>query len=139
MKKKAPPRVPAYIWVLLVILAGAIGYRVLSGRGASSHHPEPRAQVTADAVVAADRYAAEPDVARIYKLAAMIPEVLDGLHCYCECARNFDHRSLLTCFESDHGAACDICLREAEIAAQMTADGRSLDEIRARIDGLFRG
>jgi hypothetical protein len=140
MARKQPPRtrVPAFIWVLGGILALAIGYRAMSGRD-SGRHPQPRADVTADAVVAADRYASAPDVARVYSMAHEIPEVLDGLHCYCDCARNFGHRSLLTCFESDHGAGCDICLREAAIAAEMHSQGASLNQIRDRIDGMFAG
>jgi hypothetical protein len=70
-------------------------------------------------------------------MAKAIPNVLDGLHCYCECARDHGHRSLLTCFESDHGAACDICLQEAALAYRMTQEGAGLDQIRERIDAMF--
>jgi hypothetical protein len=130
-------QVPRYIWLLLLVLAGAVTFRAVTTRS-SSHHPVPRRDVTAADVIPAARYAAEPSIAEAYAYARQHPEVLDGLHCYCDCARNFNHRSLLTCFESDHGADCQICLREAVIAGQLTAQGRSLDEIRATIDGMFR-
>lgn len=128
-------RVPAYIWVLLVVLASAIAYRAFGGR--SSHHPEPRPNVTAADVLPAARYADASTIQRAYQFAQRYPEVLDGLFCYCECARNFGHRSLLSCFESDHGADCEVCLREALLAGQLHEQGRSLHDIRARIDGMF--
>jgi hypothetical protein len=93
--------------------------------------------VTAATVIPADRYAAYARVRAVYAQAAEVPQVLDGIHCYCECAQHSGHRSLLSCFESDHAAACDICLTEATIAHRMTREDRSLDEIRASIDELY--
>ena len=136
-RRRTGTRVPAFIWVLFVVLAAAIVWRVSAGRG--SHHPSPRADITAATIVDAARYASAPEVERVYRMARDIPTVLDGLYCYCECARNFGHRSLLTCFESDHGAGCDVCLQEATIASQMTAQGATLDQIRNRIDAMFAG
>jgi hypothetical protein len=108
-------------------------------RPASAHHPDPRAEVTGAEVVDAARYQGYPRVAETYRMAAEIAGVLDGLHCYCECNQHSDHYSLLDCFRSDHGAACDICLTEAQIAYRMTKEGKSLDEIRAAIDKLYGG
>lgn len=106
---------------------------------AAAHHPEPAEGVTAEHVVHADRYTAYPRVATVYAQAAEIPHVLDGLYCHCDCSKHAGHRSLLTCFESDHGANCDVCLSEAALAYQMTRDGKTLDEVRAAIDGLYGG
>lgn len=39
-----------------------------------------------------------------YQSAREIPEVLDQLHCYCECDRFLDHRSLLSCYVDYHAA-----------------------------------
>jgi hypothetical protein len=75
--------------------------------------------------------------AEAYAAARSAPHVLDGLHCYCECARNFGHRSLLTCFESDHGSRCDICQGEATLATRLASQGSSLDEIRRAIDRRY--
>jgi len=134
MKQKVPP----FIWVLLVVLGAVVVYRFgVLPSGAAGHHPEPRAAVTADAVQDATRYAEVPPIAEIYAMAKQIPQVLDGLYCHCECSKHSGHRSLLTCFESDHGAACDVCLEEAAIAYQMHSEGRSLDEIRSAIDARF--
>jgi hypothetical protein len=101
-------------------------------------HPEPRPEITGETVVPAERYAAYPRIAAVYRQAAEIAPVLDGLRCYCECDRHSGHYSLLSCFESDHGAACDICLTEAAFAHQMTKEGRSLKEIRKAVDALYK-
>ncbi len=75
---------------------------------------------------------------RAYTAARSMPEVFDGLYCHCQCKENFGHVSLLTCFESEHGASCDICLTEAEIAADIHGKGAALDDIRRAIDARFR-
>ena len=131
-------RIPIWIYGLLLILVIVAVWRVLGPSTAeAASHPDPRAGVTAEKVVAPGRYASNPEIARVYAMAARIPNVLDGLYCHCECSKHSDHRSLLTCFESDHGAMCDICLGEAELAYRMTQEGRSLQEIRAAIDARF--
>jgi hypothetical protein len=59
------------------------------------------------------------------------------LYCYCDCARHSGHRSLLTCFESEHGAYCDICVGEAVLASDLAAQGAALERIRGAIDTRF--
>ena len=130
-------KVPVWIWGLLLILVLVVVWRVAGPRDAHASHPQPREGITAEKVVAASRYASDPKIARIYEMAAQAPQVLDGLYCHCECSKHADHRSLLTCFESDHGAMCDICLGEAEMAYKMSQEGKSLEEIRAAIDARF--
>jgi hypothetical protein len=88
-------------------------------------------------VMPASFFTANPRVLRTYQLAHEIPETLDGIFCYCHCKQELGHRSLLTCFQSQHGAGCDICLGEAEMAEQMKAQGRTLGEIRSQIDLAF--
>lgn len=118
---------------VLVLVLGLAATRSANG----VQHPSPRAGLTAADVVPAERYAAYPRVAEVYEMAARIPEVLDGLYCHCDCSRHSDHRSLLTCFQDDHGAACDVCLTEAALAFRMTGEGRSLKEIRTAVDALY--
>jgi len=83
------------------------------------------------------RYASVPRIEKVYREAAIVPAELDGIYCYCRCIENMGHRSLLSCFESDHAAGCDICLSEADMAYRMTKQGRSLDQIRQAIDQSF--
>lgn len=130
-------KVPVWIYGLVVILAGVVVWRVLGPAEAHAAHPAPRPGITAEKVVPPGRYAAEPDVARVYSMAARIPNVLDGIYCHCDCSKHAGHRSLLTCFESDHGSMCDICMGEAELAFRMAQQGKSLDQIRAAIDARF--
>lgn len=129
--------VPLPILILAGALALVAGYRLLAPARAEARHPEPRPEVTAERVMAPERYAAYPRVAAVYREAAEIPHVLDGLYCYCHCSKHSGHRSLLSCFESDHGAACDVCLSEALMAARMTRQGASLQAIRAAIDQTY--
>lgn len=124
---------------LVGLFALAIGVVVVTGRGRGprSHHPQPRPDVTAAEVVPAARYASYPRIAEVYGLASRIPEVLDGLYCYCQCSEHAGHYSLLDCFKSDHGANCDVCLSQAALAYRMTEDGEGLDGIRKATDRLF--
>lgn len=70
-----------------------------------------------------------------YELAAKIPGVLNQLPCYCYCERN-GHKSLHTCFESNHGAHCGICMKEVFYAYQQTKLKKKPAQIRA---GIIKG
>src|SRR4051812_48254104 len=54
-----------------------------------------------------------PVQVKAYKAAARIPGVFHQLPCYCFCDRHVGHMSLRTCFESEHGANCATCMKEA--------------------------
>jgi hypothetical protein len=73
----------------------------------------------------------DPYVQEAYTAAREIPGTLDKIFCYCYCALNpqFKHKSLLTCYVDDHGAKCGICMREAVVAKQLTAQGKKPEEI----------
>jgi len=109
------------------------------GPAQGGDHPDPRPEITGETVLPASRYVGYARGSAVYQQAAEIAAVLDGLYCYCDCSRHSGHRSLLTCFESDHAAACDVCLTETTLAHRMTRDGSSLDEIRDAIDELYGG
>jgi Protein of unknown function with PCYCGC motif len=70
-----------------------------------------------------------------YELAAKIPAVLHQQPCYCYCDR-MGHNSLHSCFESTHGAQCDICLKELYYSYSQTKAGKTARQIRA---GIIRG
>jgi hypothetical protein len=114
-----------------------VGWAVTASSG--THHPEPRAEVDHRHVVPAERYAEYPRVARTYAKVAEIPHVIDGIYCYCACSEHSGHHSLLDCFHDDHGAYCDICLSQADIAHRMyKEEGKTLDEIREAIDRIYK-
>ncbi|MGE0158673.1 MAG: CYCXC family (seleno)protein [Gemmatimonadales bacterium] len=106
--------------------------------GPAGHHPTPRADAHAAHTMPVARYASIPRTAEVYAMAAEIPEVLDGIYCYCFCSETFGHYSLLDCFLSDHAAGCDVCMEEAAIAYEMTSRGESLDAIRQVVDQQYR-
>ena len=136
-KKKKAGGPPGWIYGLLGVLLLVAGYRLMNRNAEPVAHPEVRASAPTAKVLQASVFASQPDVARVYAMAEQIPQVLDGLYCHCECAEHSDHYSLLTCFESDHGAHCDICLGEAELAYKMAKEGKTLEQIRAAIDAKF--
>ena len=136
---------------MLPLLAGAVrlgdGLRdVLPRRRAE--HPEPRPDVTAEKVLSRDAYEREvrklvknekrfdsvlKKVSKSYEQAREIPEILDGLYCYCECS-SYGHRSLLTCFEVVQAVGCGACKEEANLAYDLHRQGKTLAEIRAAVD-----
>lgn len=74
------------------------------------------------------------DTARSYRIAKEIPEVLDSLHCYCDCKRHSGHKSLLSCYVNEHAAHCDVCQDEAATAYELHKRGKSVKEIRVAVD-----
>ena len=129
------PKLP---WIIAGLAGVAVVGLVATRRaGGQLVHPEPRPGVTAERVLPPSMVPNTPGAAVAYAAAHGAPHVLDGVHCYCECAKHFGHRSLLTCFESDHGSHCDVCMGEATLAASLASQGSSLDDIRRAIDQRF--
>lgn len=108
-----------------------------SGGGPVSAHPTPRPAVTAVKVLPVSFVPRTPGATEAYAAARDAAATLDGLYCHCDCSKHAGHRSLLTCFESDHGAYCDVCMGEAIVAHGMAQQGRPLEEIRTAIDRQF--
>ena len=125
-------------WIVAALAGAALVGVLLMPRGmGAAVHPDPRPGVTAERVVPPSMVLNTPGAAEAYAAARSAPQLLDGLHCHCECAKHFGHRSLLTCFESDHGSQCSICMGEAVLAAQLASRGASLDAVRRAIDQQF--
>ncbi len=75
--------------------------------------------------------------ARAYAIAKEIPEVLDSLHCYCECKKHHGHKSLLTCYVDEHAKHCDLCMDEAFMAYDLHKQGADVVSIRKAVDEKF--
>ena len=59
--------------------------------------------------------------------------------CYCHCDKSHGHTSLRSCFETQHGANCSVCMAEAFYTYQENKKGRSASQIRQGImAGEFR-
>lgn len=76
-----------------------------------------------------------PFQVKSYELAGKIPVVIAQMPCYCYCER-MGHGSLHTCFESNHGAHCGICMKEVFYAYQQTQMKKTPAQIR---DGIIKG
>ena len=72
-----------------------------------------------------------------YRAAREIPQVLAQLPCYCHCDRSIGHKSLHSCFESEHGENCGICIGEAVMAYNLHQQRVDASEIRRRIIAAY--
>jgi hypothetical protein len=102
----------------------------------SGKHPDPRRGIDASKVLASDKVA--PDAAPVFDMVREIPQIIDGIGCYCGCADIPDYYSLLTCFETDGMAqACVVCKGQARLAYRLYKAGKSLTAIRGAIDAEY--
>ena len=105
---------------------------------ARADHPDPRPGITGERVLNTEAIRAKPRIAEIYDMAREIPQVFDGLYCYCHCHDGATgHRSLLACFETDQPTGCYGCGAQARLAHRAFKEGKSLTEIRAACDKKF--
>jgi Protein of unknown function with PCYCGC motif len=124
-------------WLVTGAATAALAGFVFLGQPSASRHPTPRPGITAAKVVPQSLVPDTPGANEAYAAARAVAATLDGVYCHCDCSKHAGHRSLLTCFESDHGSHCDVCMGEALLAAEMAKQGKSLTEIRSAIDRQF--
>lgn len=122
---------------VVVAIVGLATTRLVGGSSAH-RHPEPRPGVAGEHVLHTFNLPREiPTTVASYQAAARIPAWLDGIKCYCACRVTIGHRSLLSCFEDDHGAMCQVCQDEALIASEIAARGGTLEQARQAVDARF--
>jgi len=102
--RKGRRRPPIEVLIVLGGIVVGLGAWMVVGGGASAKHPEPRPDITGVTVVPASRYAGYARVADVYRRAAQVAPVLDGLYCYCQCKENIGHKSLLSCYVGRHAS-----------------------------------
>lgn len=103
-----------------------------------AEHPKPRPGVTAARVLGSADLGDDKEAIEVFDQVRQIPQVVDGIRCYCGCADLPSHYSLLSCFEADGMARhCEVCRGEAKLAYTLHRQGRTLAEIRAAIDQQF--
>jgi len=124
----------------------ALPFLLAAARRAPSHghllgevdHPKPRPGITGDKVLSGDALeGVREKTRRVFDMAREIPEIADGLYCYCNCEK-IGHRSLLTCFESRQPIGCMGCRESMTKAYEMHKAGKTLAEIRTALDREYR-
>jgi len=153
----ASPLPPALYVVGAAIAVLAIGlamvYLLGSGNSASNGMPPAGQTVTnttgSGATVMPDYVmSAGEDVRMAYQFAMEHPDIMMWMPCYCGCGQHSGHKSAKNCFIKEgststnvqfdeHGASCQICVGIALDTKKMTAEGRSLSEIRTFIDETY--
>lgn len=138
-KNKTPIKKPFIFYFLLpavLILIAAITYYSYC-----SSLEKERKELAAlkggetEAVLPASQFTGRAKQA--YELVAKDPELQDYLFCYCYCKDRYGHKSLKSCFITDHAANCGICIDEAIMAYEMRQKGAIIKEIRKTIDKHF--
>lgn len=126
----------------LALMGAALGSRRVSAPIVRlDAHPDPRPGITAEKVMSAEELDARGVDERVHEIFAMVremPQIADGIDCYCGCAVRPGYRSLLTCYYVDGMATgCPICQGEAQLAHRRWKDGQDLDRIRRAIDARY--
>ena len=125
--------------VVAVVVAGLALFAPLRPRDGHAPHIVPSGRSDASHVLDPVSFS-DPRQQQAYTAARAIPAVLNQLYCWCHCREStiFHHRSLLECFESDHGSQCGICMGEATLAYDMVKRGvTDVRQIQDAIDGRF--
>jgi hypothetical protein len=107
---------------------------------ASGDHPTPRRGIDASRIPKATELKDSKRAVAAFDEVREIPHVIDGIRCHCGCAKNPNHYSLLSCFETSDAMAkdCQACRKQASYVYRLHKDGKSLDEIRAAVDERFQ-
>jgi hypothetical protein len=104
------------------------------------NHPEPRPGIDASGVISAEALRADgygDEVVEVFDMVRQIPQVADGLACYCGCML-LGNRSLLTCYyEGGMARGCHICQGEGRLAYRRWKEGQTLEQVRRAIDARF--
>lgn len=77
------------------------------------------------------------NVARAYNVARENRELLDSIHCYCNCKETIGHKSLLSCFTDKHAVDCKICQDQAFYAESRFKEGNDIVQVRLAVDKKF--
>ena len=122
-----------------ILLGWALGPRAARGRTRQTVHPEPRPDIDARDVLTAEQLeGVGKDVIAVFDQVREMPQIVDGIHCYCGCAELPGFRSLLSCYQREGMArGCHICQGEAKLAYRRWKEGQGLDQIRRAIDARY--
>jgi hypothetical protein len=80
----------------------------------------------------------EGKVRQAYQVAKEIPQTLAQLPCFCYCD-TVGHKSLHSCYETDHSAGCTVCVDSALMASQLKKQGLGDEQIREKLIAKYSG
>lgn len=123
----------------LAALGGTVLARLARAAATQDVHPAPRPGIDARSVVP-DAQLTEygSGVREVFGMVREMPQIADGIHCYCGCDGRDGNRSLLSCFgTSGMARECEICQGEARLAHRRWKEGQTLAQIRRAIDARF--
>jgi hypothetical protein len=142
--------------VAVAVLSAAVVWSARAAEGSPAHDPHPSGKSAADkanknscntclergVVLDPNQFTQgyEPDVKLAYEAARKYPDLIDRMHCFCECkeSQREHHKTLLTCFTNLHAAGCGVCQREAIMAAKLKAQGVSDDEVEITVESIHK-
>jgi hypothetical protein len=148
VKRQWTQGVPALVSVLatavFVVIIGLASFYLFAGESTDSPANGDMAMSVSGQSLPEYVLASDANTQMAYQFAVDRPDVMKWMACYCGCGDHAGHKSALNCFVKDggkefdrHGANCDMCVSIALDARAMTAEGRSLSEIRSYIDGKY--
>jgi hypothetical protein len=101
-----------------------------------AHYEEAKSMSELPPTLAPEKFFGQARLA--YQVAREIPQTLAQLPCYCYCDQTFGHKSLHSCYESDHSSQCAVCVNEALLAYRLQKEqGLTPPQIRERIIAQF--
>jgi hypothetical protein len=118
-----------------------VGSRPLRGLelllGSLTEHPDPRPDIDGSKVLTGEQLT-NPGALPVYDMIRQIPQIADGIRCYCGCADLPGYYSLLTCYEEGGMAQyCEICQGQGRLVFGRHQEGQTLERIRRAIDARF--
>ena len=102
-------------------------------------HPDPRPGIDGRNVLTAEGLRGYgDDIIELFNHVREMPQIADGLRCYCRCTGQPGLRSLLSCYEGGGMAAdCEICQAEGRLVYNRFKEGQTLEQIRRAVEARF--
>ena len=141
-KRKKTSKRPIIILAAILVAVGSYFFYFKGDRNPYAYRPD-KASLDIEALKGGEtRSTLSPvsfvgNVARAYNVAGENRELLDSIHCYCNCKETIGHKSLLSCFTDKHAVDCKICQDQAFYAESRFKEGNDIAQVRLAVDKKF--
>lgn len=141
-KSSASNKRPIIILAAILVAVGSYFFYFKGDRNPYAYRPD-KAPLDIEALKGGEtRSTLSPvsfvgNVARAYNVAGENRELLDSIHCYCNCKETIGHKSLLSCFTDKHAVDCKICQDQAFYAESRFKEGNDIAQVRLAVDKKF--